>query len=201
MQDIEGAARRYMSDQLDNFYSNVALNGIAGTTQNPQNISGFFTSIAAPSEETTETTYQQYAAAHSQAVDGSVFASVEQDVTSIIGQASYKHAAGIIQTGSGEAASEALARRSKMCRSSAFVPDMDASTKNQHALFHADGPNQGGGMMRRDSAIIQWDATEVIFDPYTQSSRGIVLTFISMWDGRFPLRSAAYSRQAFRLGT
>ena len=200
VEDLESAARRYMADEMDKHWSDIALNGVAPTTNQPQGISGFFTSITPPTEPNAETTFPVYAAAHSQAVDGSVFAGVETDVTSIIGQASYKHAASIIQQGSGESASEALARRSKMCRSSAFVPAQDASTKIQGALFHADGPNQGGGVARRDSAIVAYDAIEIIRDNVTMASQGIVLTYLSIFDGRFPLRAAAYSRQSFKLG-
>ena len=87
-----------------------------------------------------------------------------------------------------------------MCRSSAFVPAQDASTKIQGALFHADGPNQGGGVARRDSAIVAYDAIEIIRDNVTMASQGIVLTYLSIFDGRFPLRAAAYSRQSFKLG-
>ena len=198
--DIEQAARRYMGDEMDYHYSNIALNGVAATNSNPQHVAGFLTNIAAPTTApNTVADYATYGSAHSKSVDGGVYAGMEKEITSVIGQNTYKHSASVYQTGSGESGSEALSRRSKACRASAFIPAEDGTTKIQAAIFHADGPNQGGGMMRKDSCLVSWDATEVIRDRFSIASQGIRLVWIQMWDGRFPLRASAYSRQSFKI--
>jgi len=143
-------------------------------------------------------------------------------VSSVVGVEAYKHAAGVFQSGSGESGSEALSRRSAMCMASSFVPlpgkadqgetmeENASATDEAKALaarrnvqdgniFHAGGPNGGGGEMRGDSVAAIWPALEVIRDPYTKASQGVVLTWVTLWDLEAAFRSAAYRRVAFRL--
>ena len=87
----------------------------------PTNLDGFLTVLTAPGDPGAATDYAGYAGSHALAVDG-IHASMETEVTSVIGVASYKHAATVYQSGSGESGSEALKRRSMMCMASPFVP-------------------------------------------------------------------------------
>ena len=115
----------------------------------------------------------------------------------MIGVASYTHAAGVYQTGSGESGTEALMRRSGGCRASSYIPAPVSDVQDGN-LYHAAGPN-GGGAMRGDSVAAMWPTLEVIRDPYSQASQGVVLTWVSLWDAAVAFRSAAYARVAFKL--
>ena len=103
---------------------------------------GFLTVL--PAETTApighESDYAEYAGAHALAVDG-IHASMETQVSSVIGVASYQHAARVFQSGSGESGTEALRRRSRSCMASSYIPapptsGTDANVQNGN-VFHA----------------------------------------------------------------
>ena len=145
--------------------------------------------------------YAAYAGSHAALVDG-LHASREGEVASVIGVASYTHAATVYQSGSGESGSEALMRRSMSCMASSYIPAAPTTGAGANIqggnIFHAMGPN-GGGVMRGDSVAAMWPTLEIIRDIYTQASQGVVLTWVSLWDAEVAFRSAAYSRVAFQL--
>ena len=120
----------------------------------------------------------------------------------MIGVASYTHAAGVYQAGSGESGSEAPMRRSAGCWASSYIPAAPTSGARKDVqdgnLYHAAGPN-GGGAMRGDSVAAMWPTLEVIRDIYSQASQGVTLTWVTLWDAVVAFRSAAYSRAAFKL--
>ena len=195
--ELEAALRRDLADAVRAKMSDLTLNGDEAT--NSHEPDGFLTVISAPTDPTTESAYADYASSHAENVDG-IHASRETEVSSVIGVASYRHAAGVFQAGSGESGSEALMRRSMSCMASSFVPvpagANDVQTGN---VFHSAGPNGGGGMMRGDSVAAVWPTLEVIRDIYTQASIGVKLTWVALWDLQAAFRSAAYVRTAFRL--
>ena len=78
--------------------SDLILNGDEST--NAHEPDGFLTKIAAPTDPSAEATYADYAGVHATAVDG-IHASMETEVGSVIGVASYQHAATVYQAGSG----------------------------------------------------------------------------------------------------
>ena len=126
---------------------------------------------------------------------------MESEVSVVLGVASYRHAAGQYQSsGSGESASEALKRRSKMCLASSFTPAPPASGANANIqsgnIYHAAGPV---GTMRGDSIAAVWPTLEVVRDIYSKASQGVVLTWITLWDLEAAFRSAAYQRVSFKL--
>ena len=127
-------------------------------------------------------------------MDG-LHATDERQVSSVIGIATYQHAAGVYQDGSGESGTEALARRSRSCMASVYVPAV--ASKVQAGLLHAAGPN--GGAMRGDSVAAMWPTLEIVRDIYTKASQGVVLTWVTLWDARTAFRSAAYKRVAFQV--
>ena len=195
--DIEMALRRDLADAIKSKMSDLIINGAAPTNQNPQNVQGFLTAIAAPGDAGAVAVYADYAGAHAAGIDG-IHAEMETEVSSVIGTDVYRHAATVYQAGSGESGSEALARRSMSCRASSYIPDANNSDQSKFNLFHLAGQN-GGGIMRGDSVAAMWPTLEVIRDIYTQASQGVVLTWVALWDAKVAFRSAAYARIAFQI--
>ena len=192
--DIEQALRRDLGDAVRAKMSDLILNGDEST--NAHEPDGFYRKIAAPTDPSAESAYADYAGAHATAVDG-IHASMETEVSSVIGVSSYTHAASVYQAGSGESGSEALKRRGMACMASSFVPAAVSNIQNG-AIFHAAGPN-GGGVMRGDSVAAVWPTLEVIRDIYSQASVGVVLTWVTLWDAETAFRAAAYKRVAFQV--
>ena len=95
---------------------------------------------------------------------------------SVVGDETYRHAAGTYLTGSAVSGTELLRTRSGGCVASAFIPD--AASEIQQSILHAAGPN-GGGTMRGDSVAAMWPVLEIVRDIYSQASQGIALTWIS----------------------
>ena len=195
--DIEQALRRDLADAVKSKMSDLILNGDEST--NAHEPDGFLTKLSAPADPGAESAYADYAGSHATAVDG-IHASMETEVGSVIGTATYKHAAGVFQAGSGESGSEALKRRGMACMASSFVPAPAGANMIQNGnIYHAAGPNGGGASLRGDSIAAVWPTLEVIRDIYTQASQGVVLTWVSLWDAETAFRAAAYQRTAFRL--
>ena len=192
---LEPALRRDLADAVRSKMSDLIMNG--NESSNAHEPDGFLTKIAAPSDPVAASAYADYAGAHAAAVDG-IHASAEDEVSSVIGVASYAHSARVYQSGSGESGSEALKRRSAACMASSFVPAATSDIQNGN-IFHAGGPNGGGADLRGDSIAAIWPVLEVIRDPYSQASTGVVLTWVTLWDAETAFRAAAYRRIAFQL--
>ena len=197
--DLEQAIRRDLADSIRSAMSNAIINGDAvdpNDAATAANVEGFLSKIAAPTDPTAEAAYADYAGSHAALVDG-LHAEREGQVMSVIGVASYQHAARVYQAGSGESGSEALMRRSGGCVSSSYIPAPVSDVQNAN-LYHAAGPN-GGGAMRGDSVAAVWPSLEVVRDIYSQASQGVVLTWVSLWDAETAFRSSAYARAAFQV--
>ena len=122
--DLEQALRRDLADAIQSAMSNAIINGLAVDSSDAAtaaNVQGFLSKIAAPSAPSAEAAYADYAGSHATLVDG-LHASREGEVSSVIGVASYAHAASVYQAGSGESGSEALMRRSAGCMASSYIP-------------------------------------------------------------------------------
>lgn len=191
--DLEGALRRDLADAVKAKMSDQILNGDEAT--NSQEVDGFLTTLTAPTAPSAVAAFADYAGIHAQAVDG-IHASMEGEVSSVIGVASYKHAATVYQTGSGESGAEALKRRSRQCMASSFVPAA-ASMVQDGNILHAAGPN--GGEMRGDSVAAVWPTLEIIRDIHSNASQGVVLTWVTLWDAQTAFRSGAYKRASFQI--
>ena len=190
--DLEPALRRDLADAVQSKMSDRIINGDEAT--NAQDPDGFATTIADPGNAGAVATYEDYAGAHAGGVDG-IHASMESEVSSVIGVDVYQHAASVYQTGSGESGSEALSRRGMRCMASPYVGSAAGSGQHKLNLFHAAGPN--GGAMRGDSVAAVWPTLEIIRDIYSQASQGVVLTWVTLWDAQTAFRAAAYKRLAF----
>ena len=184
---LEAALRRDLGDAIKAKMSDVIVNGTAPDTNNPERIKGFLAELTAEDLSSGQAAYADYGKLHSLAVDG-IHAEMETEVSSIIGDETYRHAAGVYQAGSGESGTEALTRRSRACRGSTYIPAI--ASKKQSAILHAAGPNGGAG--RGDSVAAMWPAVEVVRDPYSKASQGVVLTWVALWDARVAFRAAAY---------
>ena len=197
--DLEQALRRDLADAIMSKMSDAIINGAAvdpNDAATAANVQGFVSKLADPTDPTAEAVYADYAGSHAALVDG-LHASREGEVSSVIGVASYTHAASVYQAGSGESESEALMRRSMSCMASSYIPAVAGMVQNGN-VYHAAGPN-GGGVMRGDSVAAVWPTLEIVRDIYSQASVGVTLTWVSMWDAAVAFRPAAYSRVAFQV--
>ena len=183
---IEQALRRDLADAVRSKMSDIVINGATPDNTNPARIRGLISQLGAVSTALTGIA-ADYGKLHSLAVDG-IHAQTEQQVRSVIGTETYQAAAGILLSGTSDAAVELFMRRSGGCIASTYIP---AAVSNvQSALLHAAGPN--GGAMRGDSVAAMWPTLEIIRDIYSQASQGITLTWVGLWDARVALRSGAY---------
>ena len=190
---IEQALRRDLADAVRSKMSGLLVAGDAVDASSAAtfaNVAGFLTRLTGTDLAAAEATAADYGKLHASAVDG-LHASTETEVSSVIGNETYVHSAGTYVSGSGESGSELLKRRSMSCMASTFIPDI-AATK-QPAILHAAGPN-GGGIMRGDSVAAVWPTLEIVRDPYSKASQGVVLTWVTLWDARTVLRAGAYAQ-------
>ena len=195
--DLEQALRRDLADAVRSRMSELILNGDEST--NAFEPDGFLTKLAAPTAPTAIAAYSDYAGSHAQSVDG-IHGSVEQQISSVLGVATYRHAATVYDAGSGESGTEALMRRSMSCMASSFIPAATGTPSVQNGnIYHAAGPNGGGASLRGDSIAAMWPTLEVIRDIYSQASVGVVLTWVTLWDAETAFRAAAYRRVAFQI--
>ena len=192
---LEQALRRDLADAVKSSMSNLIINGVAPTNSAPQNVQGFVSRLTAADLAAAEATAADYGRLHSLAVDG-IHASMETEVMSVIGDETYKHSAGLYIAGSGEAGGGLLSRRSGGCMASTYIPD--AASMKQNAILHAMGPN-GGGQLRGDSVAAVWPTLEIVRDIYSEASRGVVLTWITLWDAYTAFRAAAYKLIAIQI--
>ena len=193
---IEEALRRDLADAVMAKMSDLILTGNEAT--NAQEPDGFLTTIAAPTDPGSESDFGDYAGLASLGVDG-VHASMESQVSCVIGVESYKHSAAIYQSsGSGESASEALRRRAMLLMASSFVPMPDNSHFQNGNIIHGAGPN--GGAARGDSIAGVWNSgISLIRDPFSKASQGVILSWIALWDAQTAHRAGAYKRVAFQV--
>ena len=197
--DLEGALRRDAADAVMSAMSNQLLNGRFEATSRPAEVTGFYARLAAATPApTAETAYATYARTPATGVDG-LHASQENEVSLLLGTDVYQHSAGVFQTGSGEAAIEAIKRRCRSCMASVYVPAANGSTHISNGnIIHAGGPN--GGAMRGDSIACAWPTLSLIRDVYSQAASGVtVLTWLSLWDCYTAFRADAYSRISFQI--
>ena len=192
---IEAALRRDLRDAIRSKMSDTILNGAEPDGSNPERIEGFISELTV-TDDTAIATAARYGQLPSEAVDG-LHATSEGEVDVLIGVATYKHAAATYLAGSGEAGSELLFRRARSVMASSYIPAV-ASMK-QYAILHAGGAN--GGTARGDSVAAMWPTVEVIRDPYTKASQGVVLTWIALWDAVVAFRAAAYALRGIQVTT
>lgn len=190
VQGLEAALRRDLAAAVRAQMQEQVMSGDGAGA----NVRGFLTALAAPAAPAAIASYADYAAVAAGAVDG-IHAAMESEVGVVLGVASYQHAAGVFQAGSGDDGASAIKRRARACMASNYMPAATAAHV-QSALLHAGA----GGDMRGDSIAAMWPALEVIRDPYTGAAQGqVALTWIALWDCHTVFRADAYKRVAFKL--
>ena len=192
---LEQALRRDLADAVKSSMSNLIINGVAPTNSAPRMSRDSYRGSRLRIWRPPRATAADYGRLHSLAVDG-IHASMETEVMSVIGDETYKHSAGLYIAGSGEAGGGLLSRRSGGCMASTYIPD--AASMKQNAILHAMGPN-GGGQLRGDSVAAVWPTLEIVRDIYSEASRGVVLTWITLWDAYTAFRAAAYKLIAIQI--
>ena len=152
---------------------------------------------------TAQATYSDYVSLGAMAVDG-YHASDETDVDILLPIDAYKHAAGVLGTGSDAAAILAMKSRCRRCRATAFLADAPATGEsgagvNTNVVLHAAGMN--GGSQRYDSLGVIWSAgPNLIVDRVTKAkSATTVLTHVTIWNCYMAFRSGAYDRVSLKL--
>ena len=186
---LEEALRMDLRDAIASKMSEQIINGDTATNAHEPN--GFLTTLTKPTDPSAVATYADFASSHAAAVDG-IHAGSEFEVSSVVGVATYKYAAGIYNTQETEAATEAMARRSAMCVASSYIPAV--KSKFQNAIYHA-----GMDTMRGDSIAAVWPGIELIRDTYTNASVGVKLTWVALWDAETAFRTDAYSRRLYQV--
>ena len=187
--DLESALRQDLAMAVTAKMSELALGDGDGTGAN---ITGILNRLANPTDPSSETDFDAYTASLAEAVDGK-HASMESEVSMIMGVETYRHAAGAIQPGSGESAVEALKRRGRGVMASSFIAA--AVSDIQTAFLHAGGAGRVG-----DSQAFMWPGLELIRDIYSSAESGTVaLTWLVLWDLYMCFRADAYKRLEFKL--
>ena len=191
---LESALRMDLADAVRAKMSDRIINGDEST--DPEDVSGFLENVSAATPVPgTESGFGDYASVAAQAVDG-IHASSESEVSVLLGLDSYRHAASVYQaSGSGESASEALRRKTSMLMASSYIPEKNNSDVQNGNILHG-----GVGFSRGDSVAAVWPAMELIRDPYSQASQGVVLTWVTLWSAACAFRAGAYSRATFKVG-
>ena len=197
--ELEQGHRRDFADAIKSRMSALVISGAAvdpndaNTAANAPGNGGFTVAIAQVADSAIADA-ARYGRLHAEGVDG-IHASKETEVKSVIGDATYRHSAGVYILGSGESGSELLSRRSGGCMGSSYIPN--AVSDVQSAILHSAGPN--GGVMRGDSVAGVWPTLEVIRDIYSKASQGVVLSWIALWDAHVAFRSSAYKHVGIQI--
>ena len=156
---------------------------------------GFLTKLTAPTAPTAAPLYAVAAAlgGASTVIDG-LHASMESQTKIVVGPHGYRVLAQITGSGSDEAATMALARRTGGLMASPFIPDPASDV--QDILVHG-----GNDMMRGDSVAAMWPVLEVIRDIYSGAKEGrVALTWVALWDAYVAFRADAYERASIFTG-
>lgn len=185
---VEAALRQNIMAALHAKIADQFINGDGSGA----NVTGILARLDNPDDPTAEADYAAYAKTPASAVDG-IHANMEQEVSILLGVTTYQHAAGKLQAGSGESATEALKRRCHMCQATSYLPA--AAGNVQTAILHA-----GMDSARGDSIAAMWPAIEIIRDRITKAAEGEVkITAIQLWDAYMAFRAPAYKRIEFKL--
>ena len=154
---------------------------IAGDGTAPA-VEGFLAALTNPANPSAESAFADYASARAGLVDGR-FAMSEDDVRLVVGKETYKHAAGIYQTGSGVSALDRLKAR-----------------VSAHVTAPASNVQKAIASMSHGRAVApMWANVGLIRDPYTGASKGeIVLTATVLWNFQI-LDESGFSLLEFKL--
>ena len=151
------------------------------------NVRGLDTAITFPADPTgAATTFTQALAWSLLGVDG-LHAESEADISLVIGPATYRYVAALLQTSTTENPFDVFRRRGTSFVTSAHVEPPVGNI--QKVYVHG-----GRDMARGDSVAAVWPAIELIRDPYTKAaSSKTIITAVALWDLYSGFRSDAYN--------
>ena len=141
MAALEESLRRDLGDAVKAKMSDLIVNGVAPTNANPQHVEGFIAKLTGV-DDTAIADAARYGRFHAEAVDG-IHATMETEVMSVIGDETYRHAAGTYLTGSAVSGTELLRTRSAGCMGSSYIPDAQGNIQQSD-------PARGRPQWRRD---------------------------------------------------
>ena len=193
LSEIEQYLRRDLGDAVKSAMQGQILSG-DGTGAN---VRGFYTAYAAPTDAGAIATFSDYASLPAQGVDGAL-SMMESETSCLLGVDTYKHAASVYQTGSGQSGIEAIGKRGMMCATSSHVAAA-VSGQSKGNLIHSGGVDS---MIRGDTVAAVWAARglELIRDIFSHAKQGVVtITWATFWDCYAGFRSDAYQRSAFKI--
>ena len=195
--DLEAALRRDLGMAVESQMCDEIVNSAAPGNSNPQRIvgGGFLTKLTAPTAPTAAPTYTVAAAlgGASTVIDG-LHASMEGETMIVVGPHGYRVLAAITGSGSDEAATMALKRRTGGLMASPFIPDPVSDV--QPIIIHG-----GTDRMRGDSVAAMWPTLEVVRDIYSGAAEGrVTLTWVALWDAYMAFRESAYQRASIFTG-
>lgn len=149
------------------------------------NVRGLDAAITFPNDPTGVVNFNDAIQYGLSAIDG-LHAHTESDISVLLGPATYRKVAGILQTSTTENAFDVLRRRGTSIITSAHVA---APASNiQKGYVHA-----GRDMSRGDSIAAVWPAMELIRDPYSKAGESkTIITAVALWDLWSGFRSNAY---------
>ena len=150
------------------------------------NVRGLDTAITFPNDPAGVINFTDAIQFGLSAIDG-LHAESEADISVVLGPATYRKVAGILQTNTVSNAFDVLRSRGTTIVTSAHVAA--PATNIQKGYIHA-----GRDMARGDSVAGLWPAIELIRDPYTKAaSSKTIITSVMLWDLYAGFRSAAYA--------
>ena len=150
------------------------------------NVRGLDTAITFPNDPSGVVNFADAVQFGLSAIDG-LHAESESDISVVLGPATYRKVAGILQSGTTDSAFDVLRRRGTTVLTSAHVAD--PASNIQKGYIHA-----GRDMARGDSVAAVWPAIELIRDPYTKAaSSKTIITAVALWDLYSGFRAGAYA--------
>ena len=145
-------------------------------------VNGFLNELTDPTNPSSESSFSDYASARAGLVDGR-YSMSEDHVRLVVGKETYKHAAGIYQTGSGVSALDRL-----KARVSAHITDPASNIQKAIA-----------SMSQGRAVSPMWPSIGLIRDPFSGASKGeIVLTATALFNFKI-LDESGYSLLEFKL--
>ena len=146
------------------------------------NVEGFLAALTDPTNPTAVAGFADYASARASLVDGK-YAMSEDDIRLVVGKDTYRHAAGIFQTGSGVSALDRLKAR-----------------VSAHVTAPASNIQRAIAAMSQGRAVSpMWPSIGLIRDPFSGASKGeIVLTATALFNFKI-LDESGFSLLEFKL--
>ena len=185
---LEEALRSDLRADLGDKLDNLALNGKAAVSNTSPAVEGLISTLADPTNPSSESTWKDYYTLFASRVDGK-YSADGSNVRVLVNPETYRHAAGLQIATSGDLLIDRLP--AGRFRASANMPDT-ASTISTGLTYAASS--------RRGYVQPVWRVVTAIRDQYTGAATGTIALTIIMLSGFAMIDSGAYSRVEFKVG-